>query len=161
VSDLKIRPAVRGLVIDEADRVLLVRMQFRHWQGWLLPGGGTDGESDVVALRRELREETGLTNYELGPMVWDRTVHSPSLNLNFDGQQENVYLVRCQHFDVAPSMTVQELADEGLVGHRWFTVAELLDSSEQFRPRDLAQRVQRIVASGPPDEPDVFLEDLG
>lgn len=50
---------VRGLVVDGAGRIALVRHTYRP--GWYLPGGGVKaGESIGVALLRELREEAGL-----------------------------------------------------------------------------------------------------
>lgn len=50
----------RVLIIDEADRILLVQ----HWargSEWSLPGGGVDtGETPAQAAQRELREELGV-----------------------------------------------------------------------------------------------------
>jgi ADP-ribose pyrophosphatase YjhB (NUDIX family) len=50
---------VRGLVIDEAGRVLLI--QHTYVKGWYLPGGGVDrGEAAEAAVIRELVEEVGI-----------------------------------------------------------------------------------------------------
>jgi ADP-ribose pyrophosphatase YjhB (NUDIX family) len=50
---------VRGVAIDSAGRVLLVK--HTYLQGWWLPGGGVErGQTCEDALIRELREEAGL-----------------------------------------------------------------------------------------------------
>jgi ADP-ribose pyrophosphatase YjhB (NUDIX family) len=50
---------VGGVVIDR-DRVLLVRLTYGH-KGWILPGGYVKSTETIgQAVRREVREETGL-----------------------------------------------------------------------------------------------------
>jgi len=66
------RNGVRALVLDTNDSVLLVHFSFPP-HPWAPPGGGLeDGESDEDGLRRELAEEVGLDEFELGPLLWTR-----------------------------------------------------------------------------------------
>ena len=70
------RPSARALLIDDSDRVLLMRVTTPNNPDirlWITPGGGLDaGETREDAALRELYEETGLQGVELGPCVWTR-----------------------------------------------------------------------------------------
>lgn len=78
----------QGVVIDEADRVLLVRHSCRP--GWFFPGGGVEwGETLEEALARELDEEVGVM------LEGPPTLHGIfSNNANFSGDHIAVYLIR-------------------------------------------------------------------
>jgi ADP-ribose pyrophosphatase YjhB (NUDIX family) len=51
-----------AVVLDEGGRILMLRHTLRKGSGWGIPGGFlTRGEQPEDAIRREVREETGLT----------------------------------------------------------------------------------------------------
>ncbi len=62
-------PAACALCVDDAGRLLLTRRAWEPYAGmWDLPGGFLgEGEHPLDALRRELREETGL---DVEPTGW-------------------------------------------------------------------------------------------
>ena len=145
------REAVRALVLDQDDRVLLVRFDDELGRWWSTPGGGVDpGESDADALARELVEEVGLHEFELGPLIWTRA-HWLVNPARWGGQRERHYLVRTHAFDPAPSFTSAELAAEGVDDARWFRIDEL--ETVITGPRRLAQLVRDLLEHGPPPEP--------
>ncbi|MBO0838994.1 MAG: NUDIX domain-containing protein, partial [Actinobacteria bacterium] len=66
------RPAARVLLVDPADRVLLIRFVDGEtgYEWWATPGGGLlDQEGHEEAALREVFEETGLRDLSLGPCV--------------------------------------------------------------------------------------------
>ncbi|GBD84092.1 hypothetical protein BMS3Abin02_00478 [bacterium BMS3Abin02] len=150
MGELRIRQAVRGLVIDEDDRVLLVHFEFPYRSLWHSPGGGIEpGESHHEALGRELAEEAGLVGAEIGPHIWTRRHIFPFLDGSHDGQEEACYLVRTRAFEPAPQMTWEELRAEFVDDVRWWTLSEMAASSEMFAPNDLPRLVAEIITNGP------------
>ena len=154
-----IRPAVRGLVIDHDDCVLMVKLVFPQGTWWVLPGGGIDeGEDHLDALHRELREETGLSDAVIGAAVWNRVHYFRMTDTEgrvWDGQEETVYLVRTERFEPAPHLSVDELRGENLHEHRWWSISDLLayDGTDRFSPPDLASYLHVIVRDGVPSTP--------
>ena len=151
---LRMRQAARAVVLDPADRVLLVRFEMPTWVGWATPGGGlADGETHADAIRRELREEVGLDDFTLGPDIWHRTHVIPFLNGQWDGQVERFFLVRTPEFTPVPRFTDEELRAEYVTAWRWWTLDELESAAVEFAPSGLALLVRQLIHAGPPGEP--------
>jgi ADP-ribose pyrophosphatase YjhB (NUDIX family) len=152
---LRIRTAVRALLLDPDERILLVRFEFPQGTRWALPGGGVDaGETFHQALRRELTEEVGLVDVEIGPLIWVRTHVIALIGGTFDGQRDHIHLVRSTPFDPQPAMTWEQLNAEHLYELRWWTLAEIAAATEvTFAPGDLAGHFAALLRDGPPTEP--------
>jgi 8-oxo-dGTP pyrophosphatase MutT (NUDIX family) len=154
VSELRLRRAARVIVVDEDERVLLVRFDFPDERAvWATVGGGLEpGETHEEAARRELVEEAGIEVVELGMPVWTRT-HVFELGVHWDGQTEVYFFVRTPRFEPHPTHSWEQLKAEFVTDVRWWTLDELERSDELFAPRRLAQHVRALLRDGPPAEP--------
>lgn len=103
------RVSVSALIFEN-ERVLLAHRRAIDW--WNLPGGAVDaGETVDEALRREVREETGL-EIEVGPLIG---VYSKPL------KQEIVLSFRCTVISGTPGESEDDDIDES----RYFSVYDL------------------------------------
>ena len=61
---------VRVIVLDDDNRILMVRHDHPERTVWMVPGGSIEeGESSAQAAVREVFEETGL-EVEIGGLIW-------------------------------------------------------------------------------------------
>jgi TDG/mug DNA glycosylase family protein len=145
------RLAVRALVLDEDRRTLLVK--FRDDEGqvwWTTPGGGIDqGEEPEVALRRELAEELGLDDFDIGPEIWTRE-HVFAWRGTILRQRERIWLVEIAQHEPAPSV---DLSAELVVDVRWWTQGEVDGATETLVPERLPELLRDLRDNGPPAEP--------
>lgn len=101
-TEPRIRPAGRALVVDAADRLLLIRSEDPAIDIpvlWLTPGGGCEAnETPREAAARELWEETDIRVTEIGPCVWRRR-HIWRFGDRMIDSREDFFLVRCPVVD--------------------------------------------------------------
>jgi double-stranded uracil-DNA glycosylase len=147
-----LRDAVRALVRDAEGRLLLVRFDFPDQSVWAFPGGGLErGESHEAAIARELREEAGFREFELGPCIWTRT-HWFRMKRH-GGQRERIYLVRVPARDPQPELSWEALREEWMTDVRWWTREEIEFSDATFSPRRLKELLRELDERGPPPAP--------
>lgn len=151
-----VRPAVRALLLDEADRLLLLcgrdPSHPGHGHFWFTVGGGLDpGESPESALRREIAEEVGLRDVRILSPVWLLRNRFVFNGRSFD-QENTFYLVRTPESAVDRSGQDQ-IEKETIVGARWWTLDELRGTADQLYPQPLAGCLTALLREGPPPAP--------
>jgi 8-oxo-dGTP pyrophosphatase MutT (NUDIX family) len=154
------RVSARVVMVDEAERVLLVRARAADGRPgwWFTVGGGIEPDEDLrVAAAREAFEETGvrLEPSELVGPILRRTPEFTFLGRPCR-QEELTFLARVSTTDVTTSGWT-EVERAGLDGVEWWTFAQLRATAEIVYPPDLADRIEPVLRHGW----DGVLVDLG
>lgn len=148
------RLTARVLLLDPEGRILMMygRLPGHERGAWFTIGGAAEAGEDVLAAAaREIVEETGFTDFQLGPVVWRR---------------EGVLVIRSEpvFFDeyyVVARTAGGELVRQGwqpdehelIDDVRWWTRDELMASDEAVFPPGLAQLLEDVLAGCYPAEP--------
>ncbi|MEQ4716611.1 NUDIX domain-containing protein [Nonomuraea sp. B19D2] len=164
---MRIRRGARIVLLDQDDRILMIQHRYDgvivvpgspvRELFWVTPGGGlAEGEDFRQAARRELLEETGLTDVEWGPCVW--TLDG---EVQWGGEPVHVherhFLARFRGTEVISRAHLEPEERQGITGHRWWSLAELVaaEATETLRPLGLPGLLADLLAAGErlPDEP--------
>jgi len=118
---------------------------------WFTVGGGLEpGESYGEAAVREIREETGITALDLGPVVWLRegvlNIPHPVLMV------EQYHLAWCDA--VEPNRDGWDAAERRLIDDiRWWSLADLAATPDRIFPPGLANLLVPLLAGDLPSQP--------
>ncbi|MFV0127538.1 NUDIX hydrolase [Streptomyces sp. HMX112] len=162
MPDAAPRRVARVVLLDPDDRILLLHGYEPDdpsvtW--WFTPGGGVEGdETREQAALRELAEETGITDVELGPVLWQRVCSFPFAGRRWH-QDEWYYLARTERTAVALG-ALTELERRSVTGLRWWTSAELSAARETVYPTRLAGLLRTLLDEGPPLTPVVLPPEI-
>jgi len=154
-----VRRSARALLVDPADRVLLVQLSLPGVPLWVAPGGGVEEHESIDdALDRELREEVGKVDLADARLVWHRRLERDDLLAGYDAVDEHWFLARVEPFEPSPELGADELRDEGVTESRWWTLDELDGASDLLGPRALPRLLRDLLAV--PDRPVLELTEL-
>lgn len=120
---------------------------------WATPGGALEpGESYNHAVIRELREELGLQNVELGAHLATRTKDHLVAGQPVR-QVERYYIARVQAKEVSPQSATQT---DDILAWQWWTLPELNSTEQTVYPIELAAMIEEFLSSGAPETPVVL-----
>ena len=128
---------VRAIVLDDMDRVALVRHTYTDQ--WYLPGGGVKkGESFESALHRELKEEVALGNARIERVLG--VYHSRR-----DGKDDHIVIfavkvAAAQDLRPSDAIEIEEM--------RWFAMEDIPAEASPATKRRLAEYRAGTVGSG-------------
>ncbi|MFI6776090.1 NUDIX hydrolase [Nocardia sp. NPDC050412] len=149
-----LRPAVRLVLLDDKDRLLLFSStddSDGHTFWYPVGGGREEGETLEQTAAREAREETGLTELSLGPELWRRRKIASWGGTTYDCH-ESYFLARVDSFDI-DTTGFTESERSSVKSHRWWTLDELAATRDRLVPDNLPTLLADLLISGPPVEP--------
>lgn len=118
--ELLLLPSVSVIVVDDHERLLLVRHAGQR-DGWAVPGGAVDvGESPAEAAVREIREETGV---HIGGLRLLDVLGGAEYEVTYANGDRVAYVTAVYQAGITGGRAVPDQEEISELG--WFTVPQL------------------------------------
>lgn len=145
------REVARALLFDDGHRILLI-----HWRDpdtgrefFEPPGGHRErGESYEDALRREIAEETGILDLEIGHVLAEIDHSFTFAGVRYDCSERFFVCQLAGTRRTQPSL--DDVESQGILGTRWFSGPDLAARSpDDFEPPELLAMIHRLGRQDP------------
>ena len=154
----RMHQSIRILLFNSANELLFMGAEDKNLTGadgnkgrfWFLVGGSLEkGETFQAAAKRELTEETGLTDADViwGAEIAEGTVHLKNNNQPLDIYQR--FVVAKTEKDAVHLHNLDAWEQNAVKALRWFSSEEIQTSKEVIYPRCLKEFLPEILANVP------------
>ncbi len=126
---------VRVIVLDDSNRVLMIRQDHKERSVWMIPGGGIEeGENAYEAAIREVKEETGV-DIEVKRMLW----HIEEVGER--GQRfVNVFMAKALNSDIIVGKDPEFADDQQVISKVQFMSKEEILSLDAVYPKQMKDK---------------------
>ncbi|MCP3857699.1 MAG: NUDIX domain-containing protein [Actinomycetia bacterium] len=160
------RVAARAVLLDRSGFVYLIHGRdpgdASKGTWWEIPGGGIDpGETSLEAARREVVEESGIHDIEMGPCIWTQHVEYDFAGYHFD-QDEYIHVAWADQASVVGAKHLEALEALAFMESRWWTLEDLLAAEIQTLPTRMREFLPDLMDGRIPETPlDITGPSLG
>jgi len=158
------RHTARLLLLDPADRLLLIAYEASrdvdpsrpgHRRFWYTPGGGLEpGEDHITAARRELMEEAGIADAQIGPCVAVQS--GPVTIFRLHALTHARFFLARAPSDRIDTANLAATEHDPVLDVCWWPLDALAASGETVVPGELVAFLRRLLGGAKSTEPYVF-----